>query len=224
MPKQVVEGLNYLKNLEVDMEQQEQQLNQCLVEISQEHKNIVDTAKVLSVSCTAELEAAVNFVQRIVTEESKISGFKDIFTRPFKRPIRRIEGILKPYSDELKIAKRDIKNKIESYNLVVIKKQKEQEEQSKKTLSVRKTTSPIPKKEEKKVDGLSFREEPDFRVVDPEKIPYKFSGVILMKPDEKAIEKLVKAGVSEIDGIEIFTKTTSVISKKKPTSNVEDDI
>ena len=208
--------------------EQEKQLDQKLTEISKEHKDVVDTAKALSISCNADLEMAVNFVQRIKGIRKRIDDFKSFFVKPFKDGVKKIELRIKPYSDELNVAERTAKGKMESYQLVLEKKRYEEEEKVKKSQfkTTKKITSPIPKEE--KVSGLSFRADWDCEPIDEDKIPRVFSGVKLLIVDMKAARKLVKAGIRDIPGFRVFEKKTPVISSGPGgttlTTSPEDDI
>lgn len=155
---------------------------------------------------------------------------------PFKEIVDDINGFFKPYTDRVVQFKKDVASKIDLYRAEQRKRaeelarqeeerlKKEREAERRKQLEEAKklgeTPPPIAPKIEpiKPIDftpktiaadkgKATERITWDFEIVDVTKIPREY-----LTPDEKKIRKVVVAGIREISGVRIFSKSETIFS------------
>jgi len=201
-----------------------------LVELRKEQSDLVGKVQGFEIISNETESQAVRITQELKGLGKRLKGIKDFFLKPFKDEVKKKEAEFKPIEKALKDAEVLMKDKIDKYEAIKEEKRRKEEEklrlqqQKKHEKEVAKAKEkdnvppppPAPVNiEREKVDGMQVRKSKTFRIIDIEKVPCKFNGATLLMVDSKIVNKLIKAGVEEIPGLEIYEDTTVAIGSSK---------
>ena len=188
---------------------------------------IVREAKEIVVQDKDSLTTAVNFLGKIAIAKKEVDSRRRFFVDPLNQQVKNINDLFRNYSDPLGEADRIVRNKVLVYQAeearrVAEEQQKALEEAKAQAEEASKHPTeefiPIPinmvEEPEKTVradaGSATTRQVWTFKVVDPSKVPDEYKVI-----DEKKIAAVVKAGVRNIPGVEIYPTSSLVVTGRK---------
>jgi len=184
---------------------------------------MVEGAKKFVIKDELSRENAVAFAGKAKTIFNEIEKQRKSAIEIPQNYIKSVNNFCNTFKDRLECVEKELKEKIKNYNIQVEMERRKKEEEAKKAAEkfqkeldkeakkkgFEAPIVPIPffPKEETKIrteTGTTAYERVDwkFRIIDIEKIPREY-----LIPDEKKIDKVVKMGIREIPGIEIYQET-----------------
>ena len=188
---------------------------------------IVREAKEIVVQDKDSLTAAVDFLGKIATAKKEVDSRRRFFVDPLNQQVKNINDLFRGYSDPLGEADRIVRNKVLIYQAEEAKRVAEEqrkaleeakaqaEEASKypaeEFIPIQISTVQKPEKTVRAGAGsATTRQVWTFKIVDPSKVPDEYKVV-----DEKKIAAVVKAGVRNIPGVEIYLTSSLVVTGRK---------
>lgn len=188
---------------------------------------IVREAKEIVVQDKDSLTAAVNFLGKIASAKKEVDSRRRFFVDPLNQQVKNINDLFRDYSDPLGEADRIIRNKVLIYQAeearrVAEEQQKALEEAKAQAEEASKHPTeefiPIPinivEEPEKTVragaGSATTRQVWTFKIVDSSRVPDEYKVI-----DEKKIAAVVRAGVRNIPGVEIYPTSSLVVTGRK---------
>jgi len=141
----------------------------------------VMSANSLEICDPETMEMSINVLGQLKSAFDKVETTRKFFTKPLLDQKKAIDKKFKPMLDDLKEAEGIIKTKMTDYRLTLPE------------------NAPPPKTEKAQDAKVTFVKVKKFKVVDETLIPRSYLTVDMTK-----IDKVVKAGLTNIPGIEIF--------------------
>lgn len=174
---------------------------------------IVSEAKEMVVLDKDSLATAVDFLGRVVIAKKEVDSRRRFFTDPLNQQVKSINDLFRSYGDPLVEADRIIRNKILAYQTEEAKRVAEEQQRVFEEVEERGFV-PIPIESEKTIRasaGLATtRQVWTFRIVDPSKVPDEYKVI-----DERKIAAVVRAGIRNIPGVEIYPTSSLVVTGRK---------
>ena len=163
---------------------------------------IINVKNAISITDDVSYESAALIVKVIKEKLKIITDEKKSITEPINEAKKRVEAHYAKPIELLTEAEKEIKSAMLVYKELQKLKQEaqaklEKENPTEECHDGKVTVTSI----EKKVDGVSTKEIWTFEIIDPYQIPREF-----LKVDEVLIGQKVRAGVREIQGVNIFSK------------------
>jgi len=183
---------------------------------------IVREAKEMVVRDKDTLTAAVDFLGKIAIAKKEVDSRRRFFVDPLNQQVKNINDLFRSYSDPLGEADKIVRNKVLIYQAEEAKrvaeeqrkateKARAQAEETGEFVSVPTNIVEEPEKTVRADAGLATtRQVWTFKIVDPSKVPDEYKVV-----DEKKIAAVVKAGVRNIPGVEIYPISSLVVTGRK---------
>ncbi len=214
------------KNKAAEVKVDEKQMQE--LEVTQ--KDLISQIHSVEIVSVETCQEAVDYIKDIKKQKKKAKDFLDFLVKPLKEQTKRVTALFKPFIDQMDQEESNLKSRIVVYQDEQEKVRKAEEEKLRKQQEAKykKELAKAEKKEElppappapvhvekPKIEGLQIRKTWKARIKDVNKIPRLFNGVELMVPDMVQAQKLVKAGVREIPGFEIYQETGSAVSQEK---------
>jgi len=177
---------------------------------------IVREAKEIVVQDKDSLTSAVDFLGRIATAKKEVDSRRRFFTDPLNQQVKSINDLFRKYSEPLVEADKIVRNKVLAYQAEEARRVAE--EQQKALEEAKAQAEPIPismvEEPEKTVradaGSATTRQSWTFKIVDPSQVPDEYKVV-----DEKKIAAVVKAGVRNIPGVEIYPTSSLVVTGRR---------
>ena len=172
---------------------------------------IVSKSNEIKIVNQETLNQAGEYLKQIKEAKKVIDDYWDEeISRAYKTHkglIAKKKELIKPYDE----AEKDIKNKMSDY---IISQEKAKEELESTTNEYGIEVN-LPKNVDK-IDGISYTDSYTIDKIDLKLLPKELNGVILIKPDESAIKKLIKLtkGKIEIPGVK-FTHSKTIKATRK---------
>lgn len=180
---------------------------------------IVREAKEMVVQDKDSLTTAVDFLGKIATAKKEVDSRRRFFTDPLNQQVKSINDLFRNYSDPLAEADKIVRNKVLAYQAEEAKRvAEEQQRVIEEAKAQTEGFAPIPisivEEPEKTVragaGSATTRQVWTFKIVDPSKVPDEYKVI-----DEKKIAAVVKAGVRNIPGVEIYPTSSLVVTGRK---------
>lgn len=162
-------------------------------------KKSKETQKIVEEKFGPELEAAKEKKKQAEAERKAAVKKIEQFTNPLKKADDAVRRMISTYQTEQEKKRREEERKRRE-----AEEKKRQEAAESGVMAEEPIQEPVPeKKEEPKVEGVSFYEHWDFEIEDETAIPRRFLSI-----DEKKIRKYVQAmkGDSDIPGVRVYMK------------------
>jgi len=188
---------------------------------------IVREAKEMVVRDKDSLTAAVDFLGKIATAKKEVDSRRRFFTDPLNQQVKSINDLFRGYSDPLGEADRIVRNKVLVYQAEETKRVAEEQQKAFEEAKTRAEEASKHPTEEFVPIPINIVEEPEktvragagsattrqvwtFKIVDLSLVPDEYKVV-----DEKKIAAVVKAGVRNIPGVEIYPTSSLVVTGRK---------
>ena len=188
---------------------------------------IVREAKEIVVQNKDSLTAAVDFLGRIAITKKEVDSRRRFFVDPLNQQVKNINDLFRGYSDPLGEADRIVRNKVLVYQAEEARRVAEEQRKAlEETKAQAEEASKHPTEEFVPIP-ISIVEEPEktvradagsattrqvwtFKIVDPSQVLDEYKVV-----DEKKIAAVVKAGIRNIPGVEIYPTSSLVVTGRK---------
>lgn len=176
---------------------------------------IVREAKEMVVQDKDSLTSAVDFLGRVAIAKKEVDSRRRFFTDPLNQQVKSINDLFRSYSDPLLEADRIVRNKVLAYQAEETKRASEEQQRAFEKTGITEEFIPITVEEPDKTvragaGSASTRQVWTFRIVNPLLVPDEYKVI-----DEKKIAAVVKAGVRNIPGIEIYLTSSLVVTGRK---------
>jgi hypothetical protein len=181
---------------------------------------IVAEAKEMVVRDKDSLTAAVDFLGRIAIAKKEIDSRRRFFVDPLNQQVKSINDLFRRYSDPLVEADRIVRNKVLAYQAEEAKRVADEQQKAFEEASKHATEGfvPIPislveepgKTVRANAGSATVRQVWTFRIIDSSLVPDEYKVI-----DEKKIAAVVKAGVRNIPGVDIFPTSQLVVTSRK---------
>ena len=188
---------------------------------------IVREAKEILVQDKGSLTTAVDFLGKIATAKKEVDSRRRFFVDPLNRQVKTINDLFRDYSDPLGEADRIVRNKVLIYQAEEAKRVAEVQRKAMEEAKAQAEEASKHPTEEFIPIPINIVEEPEktvragagsattrqvwtFKIVDPSKVPDEYKVI-----DEKKIAAVVKAGVRNIPGVEIYPTSSLVVTGRK---------
>jgi hypothetical protein len=178
---------------------------------------IVSQAKAMVVCNKDSLTAAVDFLGRIAIARKEVDSRRRLFTDPLNQQVKSINDLFRSYSDPLVEADRIVRNKVLTYQAEEAKRVAEEQQrvlEEAKAQAGEFVPIPIGEEPEKTVragaGSATVRQVWTFRIVNPSLVPDEYKII-----DEKKIAAVVKAGVRNIPGVEIYPTSSLIVTGRR---------
>ncbi|MBA7562032.1 hypothetical protein ES708_03681 [subsurface metagenome] len=188
---------------------------------------IVREAKEMVVQNKGSLTAAVDFLGKIAIAKKEVDSRRRFFVDPLNQQVKSINDLFRGYSDPLGEADRIVRNKVLVYQAEearrvaeeqqrVLEEAKAQAEEASKHPAEEFIPIPIniveePEKTVRAPAGsATTRQVWTFKIVDLSQVPDEYKVI-----DEKKIAAVVKAGVRNIPGVEIYPTSSLVVTGRR---------
>ncbi len=188
---------------------------------------IVREAKEIIVQDKDSLTVAVNFLGTIAIAKKGVDSRRRFFTDPLNHQVKSINDLFRDYSDPLGQADRIVRNKVLIYQAEEAKRVAEEQRKATEEAKAQAEEASKHPTEEFVPIPINIVEEPEktvragagsattrqvwtFRIVDPSQVPDEYKMI-----DEKKIAAVVKAGIRNIPGVEIYPTSSLVVTGRK---------
>jgi len=188
---------------------------------------IVREAKEIIVQDKDSLTAAVDFLGKIAIAKKEVDSRRRFFTDPLNQQVKNINDLFRGYSDPLGQADKIVRNKVLVYQAEEAKRVAEEQQRALEEAKAQAEEASKYPAEEFVPIPISMVEEPEktvragagsattrqvwaFKIVDPSKVPDEYKAI-----DEKKIAAVVKAGIRNIPGVEIYLTSSLVVTGRK---------
>jgi hypothetical protein len=178
---------------------------------------IMREAKEMVVRDKASLTTAIDFLGRIATAKKEVDSRRRFFVDPLNQQVKNINDLFRSYSAPLVEADRIVRNKVLAYQAEEARRVAEQQQKALEEASKHASEEFVPiivEEPEKTVrsgaGSATTRRVWTFKIVDPSKVPDEYKVI-----DEKKIAAVVKAGVRNIPGVEIYLTSSLVVTGRK---------
>lgn len=186
---------------------------------------IVREAKEIVVQDKDSLTTAVDFLGKIATAKKEVDSRRRFFVDPLNQQVKNINDLFRNYSDPLGEADRIVRNRVLVYQAEEARRVAEEQQKALEEAKAR--AEEASKHPTEEFIPINIVEEPEktvragagsattrqvltFKIVDPSQVPDEYKVV-----DEKKIAAVVKAGVRNIPGVEIYPTSSLVITGRK---------
>lgn len=204
--------------------------------LAKQSYELLATANALTVKDASSMENAVEFLSLLSKAQKSIEERRKFFTVPLNEQVKRINALFKTYSEPLDKADEIGRQKVLEFRRISeAERVKRQEAIGKKAA---KAQAALDKRYEKKgleapvvpvtqiqsiaassvrteVGGMNIRKKWDFEVVDFPAVVHavekREAQIACLMLDDKAVRKMVDAGIRNIPGIRIFEREDLVI-------------
>jgi len=188
---------------------------------------IVSEAKEIVVQDKDSLTAAVDFLGKIAVAKKEVDSRRRFFVDPLNQQVKSINDLFRGYSDPLGQADRIVRNKVLIYQAEEAKRVAEEQRKATEEAKAQAEEASKHPTEEFIPIPINIVEEPEktvragagsattrqvwtFTIVDPSKVPNEYKVI-----DEKKIAAVVKAGIRNIPGVEIYPTSSLVVTGRK---------
>lgn len=176
---------------------------------------IVKKAREMIVQDKDSLTAAVDFLGNIALAKKEMDSRRRFFTDPLNQQVKSINDLFRDYSEPLVEADKTVRRKVLSYQAEEAKKAAEQQQRAYEEARATEGFVPIMGEEPEKTvrasaGSASTRQVWTFKIVDPSLVPDEYKLI-----DEKKIAAVVKAGIRQIPGVEIYSTSSLVVTGRR---------
>ena len=188
---------------------------------------IVREAKEIVVQDKDSLTTAVNFLGKIAIAKKGVDSRRRFFVEPLNQQVKSINDLFRGYSDPLAQADRIVRNKVLVYQAEEAKRVAEEQRKATEEAKAQAEEASKHPTEEFIPIPINIVEEPEktvradagsattrqvwtFKIVDPSQVPDEYKMI-----DEKKIAAVVKAGIRNIPGVEIYPTSSLVVTGRK---------
>jgi len=176
---------------------------------------IVKKARQMIVQDKDSLTAAVDFLGNIALAKKEMDSRRRFFTDPLNQQVKSINDLFRDYSEPLVEADKTVRSKVLAYQAEEAKKAAEQQQKAYEEARATEGFVPIMGEEPEKTvrasaGSASTRQVWTFKIVDPSLVPDEYKLI-----DEKKIAAVVKAGIRQIPGVEIYSTSSLVVTGRR---------
>lgn len=201
-----------------------------LVQYQESYNNLIQQGRDLKIKDESSKIIGIIIIRELKLLQAQYKKIKDYFTKDLKTHIKKIEGNITPYEKEIKAMLGEAKKmtglcgqlakyETEQENIRCKKEEELRKEQQKqyeekiKEAEENKQVAPPPPMlvniEFQKSEGISYRNEWNYEIVDKNIIPKEYLII-----DDKKIKGVIKVGIKEIPGLRIFSIKVPVIKEE----------
>ena len=176
---------------------------------------IVKKARQMIVQDKDSLTAAVDFLGNIALAKKEMDSRRRFFTDPLNQQVKSINDLFRDYSEPLVEADKTVRSTVLAYQAEEAKKAAEEQQRAYEEARTTESFVPIMGEEPEKTvrasaGSASTRQVWTFKIVDPSLVPDEYKLI-----DEKKIAAVVKAGIRQIPGVEIYSTSSLVVTGRR---------